>query len=233
MTDEPRHDALLPVPDPMALDPTVPAWDDSGAPLDDADEAEDGRIGYGRYGRFTPLALAGLLVIALLWIGIARHGSGEPATTPNALLGAPAPNVTLTLFDGRPLRLADLRGSVVLVNFWASWCDPCRIEAPDFEAVSKETAPHGAKVVVVGVGLKNDVDANARAFVHDLGLTYPIGRDTGGSDAVRGPIERAFGVDPNRYPETFVLRPDGTVAAIQYGQTDAAQLRKDIAGAEG
>jgi cytochrome c biogenesis protein CcmG/thiol:disulfide interchange protein DsbE len=227
-TPLPANAPARPEPDPPPPEAATPTVDDIAAGEGEA----HGRIGYGQYGRLTPLALAALLVLGLLAIGIYRQGSGKPATKPNALIGRPAPDVTLTLLNGSPLRLADLRGSVVLVNIWASWCDPCRRESPDLEAVSKESAPHGTKVVVVGVGLKNDVDANARAFVRDLGLTYPIGRDLGGTDPTFGPIERAFGVDPNRYPETFVIRPDGTVAAVQYGQTDAKQLRRDIAQAE-
>jgi thiol-disulfide isomerase/thioredoxin len=132
--------------------------------------------------------------------------------------------VTLTRFDGTPLRLADLRGSVVVVNFWASWCDPCRREAPAFQSASD--------AVIVGVGLKNDQDDDARAFVAELGLTYPIGRDTGGDNPSRGPIELAFGIDPF-YPTTIFIRPDGVIDAVHVGELDADAIRAGIEAAAG
>jgi len=192
------------------------------------DEIDDhGRIGYGRYGRFTPLALAALLIASLLAIGLYQSGSDSTPDQPaSRLVGRPAPDVTLTLLDGTPLRLTSLRGSVVVLNFWASWCDPCRREMPVLQALH---ATGDDRVVVVGVGLKNDRDERARAFVRDLGLTYAIGRDTGGDERVRGLIELAFGVE--YYPSTVFIRPDGVIAAAHLGELDEEQLRAYVAEA--
>ena len=102
--------------------------------------------------------------------------------------------MTLTLLDGGTLRLSDLRGSVVALNFWASWCAPCQSELPRFQAISANAAQTGDPIKIIGVGLKNDYDENARDLVADLGLTFPIGRDIGGEDDRRGAIELAYGV---------------------------------------
>jgi peroxiredoxin len=188
--------------------------------------SEHGRIGYGRYARYTPLGLAALLVVVLLAIGIAQRKPSDGNDQIGRLVGQPAPDVTLTLLDGSSLRLADLRGSVVALNFWASWCAPCKSELPRFQTISATAAQTGEPVRIVGVGLKNDYEENARDLVADLGLTFPIGRDTGGDDARRGPIELAFGV--STYPATVFIRPDGTVDAIHLGELNEDQLREYI-----
>ena len=210
-------------------------------PLDplvvDADRRRDpdgahGRIGYGHYARFTPVALAALLILSLGAIGLRQRGSDAPAVWAARLTGEPAPDVTLTLLDGTPLRLADLRGSVVVLNFWASWCRPCRDEAPLLQALSDEAARSGEPTVVVGVGVRTDNDADARAFVRELGLTYPIGRDTATDAPGRGPIELTFGI-PSAYPATIFIRPDGVVDRYHPGPLTAEQLHAAVAEARG
>lgn len=208
----------------------------SALPEEGPEEEQDhGRIGYGRRGRFTPLALAALLVLAVGAIGLAQRGPEEAAPDDGGrgadrLLGAPAPDATLTLLDGAPLRLADLRGSVVVLNFWASWCVPCREEMPLLQALSEEAARAGEPVAVVGVGVRTDQDVDARALVRDLGLTYPLGRDTATKEPGVGPIQRAFAL-PDFLPATVFLRPDGVVDRLQLGPLTAEQLRAAVAAA--
>ena len=206
---------LQPAGDPAEADEPASAQDREG---------DHGRIGYGRYGRYTPLALAVLLVLSLGLIGLARRGPDGPTQRPADLAGELAPDLTLTLLDGSPLRLADLRGSVVVLNFWASWCAPCREEMPVLQAFSEETARAGEPVTVVGVGVRTDQDAAARARVRELGLTYPIGRDTATDRPGIGPIELAFGIPPT-YPSTIFIRPDGVVDRFHLGTLTAEQLR--------
>ncbi|MGQ0602208.1 MAG: TlpA disulfide reductase family protein, partial [Anaerolineales bacterium] len=87
-----------------------------------------------------------------------------------------APDFALTTFDGETLRLSDLRGQVVVINIWASWCVPCRDEAPVLERVWREYRDRD--VVFLGVDYA-DTEREARAFIAEFGLTYPNGPDVG------------------------------------------------------
>ncbi|MBA2520892.1 MAG: TlpA family protein disulfide reductase [Chloroflexia bacterium] len=189
-------------------------------------ETAHGRVGYGRYGKYTPLALALLMVLGLAAIGWLqwRAPAAEPAIRPGQLPGTAAPDASLTLLDGTSLTLSDLLGSVVVLNFWASWCEPCRAEMPVLQAVHDEAVVTGEATAVLGVGIRTDHDADARALVHQLGLTYPIGRDTDTDAPGIGPIEHAFGIQ-GAYPSTIIIRPDGAVDRLLLGEVTADQVR--------
>ena len=216
----------------MAQEPALSAT--PGPAIQDDDEQDEGRIGYGRYARFTPLALALLIVAGLAAAGIARSGDDggkADGPRPSDLPGQPAPDVTLRLLDGGELRLADLRGSVVVLNFWATWCDPCQEEMPTLQRLATAGTVDGIPVAVVGVGSKvRDTDESARAFLQALGITYPIARDAGGDALHRGAIGQAFG-QQDFLPMTVVIRPDGIVAKVHYGPLDDDQLRGLVVGA--
>ncbi len=182
----------------------------SGKPITLADTDEDllvhGRIGYGTR---TPWLLGGLLALAVILIGgynLLGADEGDPPSP------AAAPDFELALFDGGTFQLSDHKGKVVVINFWASWCDPCRDEMPALQAAADA---HGDDVVFVGVAAKNDNESDARAFENEFGITYPVGQDTGGSNRVIGPIQLAFNVIG--FPATFVIAPDGTVDYLHMG----------------
>src|SRR5215212_4132388 len=105
----------------MIPDPEPRACHEAPSLADDPDDAETdhGRVGYGRIGRYSPLALG--LVLALVVAGIwwTQRDPGPGAASLGQLAGDPAPDVTLTLLDGTPLRMSELRGNVLIVNFWA------------------------------------------------------------------------------------------------------------------
>ena len=133
----------------------------------------------------------------MFWVGMGRS---DPNAVPSAYLGKPAPAMTEATLPGIPgITDADLRrGDVVLVNFWASWCPPCRAEHPTLKALSDEG------IRVVGVNMMDDPE-NALAFLAEAGNPF-----SGVAFDPKGRTRLEWGVTAP--PETFILLGDGTVA---------------------
>lgn len=110
----------------------------------------------------------------------------------------------LTDLDGRPIRLADLRGKAVWVNFWASWCPPCQQETPIIRELAERY--RGAGLVVVAIAVQETEPADIRAYAAKYDLTYTIGFDASGH------IYREYKVFG--LPTQFFIRPDGVIASI-------------------
>jgi cytochrome c biogenesis protein CcmG/thiol:disulfide interchange protein DsbE len=150
----------------------------------------------------------------LLSVGLQR----DPTAIRSPLLGRPAPDFALRALDGdHVVRLGELRGQVVVVNFWASWCAECRVEHPALSAAWNRFRDAG--VVVVGVDFQDD-HANALAYLAETGTTWPVVADPGSRTAL------AYGV--YGIPETFFIGPDGQVTAKQVGPVTYDQLVREI-----
>jgi len=188
----------------------------------ETDPDDYGRVGYGRLARYSPIVLVVIMVAAIAFIALNQR---DKQTTTREIIGQPAPNLTFTSFDGSTTTdLASMRGSVVVLNFWASWCEPCRTEMPAFEAVH-QTA--GSDTRIIGVNIKNDRVENATQLLAETGVTYQIARDDGGANPVYGPIETALGTGGS-YPVTVVIRPDGVIDKVTVGPMDEDQIRDAI-----
>lgn len=144
-------------------------------------------------------------------------GDGSIVVLPEAQRVA-APDLVGTTLDGDTFRLADQRGEVVVMNVWASWCAPCRAEAPTLAALSDELDGQG--VQFVGLDTR-DSDVPARAFAEKFGIGYPnvIDRD--------GQLQLLFGdsLPPQAIPSTLVIDAEGRVAARALGKVSESSLR--------
>jgi cytochrome c biogenesis protein CcmG/thiol:disulfide interchange protein DsbE len=132
--------------------------------------------------------------------------------------GGAAPPVILTTLDGSALALHDLRGQVVLVNFWATWCPPCRAEMPGFQAEYR--ARHSDGFTVVGISLDQTATSSVVSFLGDHDITYPVAMAT--PDAVA-----AFG-GVNDLPTSFLLDRHGRLRYTVRGVFDPAALRTAV-----
>lgn len=196
-------------------DDTSPTSPPAADEAEEVDPFEHGRVGYGNYAKYTPLLLAIGIILVIGYIGWKQYRPDDDRPRAGVLIDQPAPEWSLTLLDGSTVTSSDLQGRAVALNFWASWCAPCEEEMPQIEALSTSLTTDGTPATIVGVGVKRDNNDNALAMVDRLGITYPVGRDTAGSNDTLGPVTQAFGVDS--YPATVFIRPDGTVSAIVFG----------------
>lgn len=147
------------------------------------------------------------LAVILPLIGILAYGFiRDPRYISSPLIGRPAPPFTLTLFDGKKISLNDLRGKVVFLNFWASWCPPCRAEARDLEEAWQKYKDK--KIVFLGIDIQ-DTEAAALAFLKEFEITYLNGRDASGKISIDYGV---WGI-----PETFFIDPEGRITYKHVG----------------
>lgn len=172
----------------------------------------------------SPVAIAAVIgvlaLIGLLAYGLGSHGPDrgiDQALARGKRVAAPAFQLRRLSGGGRT-SLRDFRGKVVVLNIWASWCDPCRAESPLLERWHRRISASGAGTVV-GVDVL-DVSSDARAFVREFGLTYPQLHDK--EDSLRSDYG-ASGV-----PETIVIDRRGRVAAVRRGPVDERFMREKV-----
>ena len=171
-------------------------------------------------GTSVVLLLAFIVVLALALRGQTAQGQFGIFATGRVvnLDPRPAPDFVLTTYDGQRLQLSDFRGQVVLLNFWASWCPPCRVEAPVLQRAAERLDSAG--LVVIGIDVWDD-ETQARAFLDEFGVTYPNVEDTTRSI----PVE--FGV--TGLPETFVISRSGVLVSRWVGPINDEQLANLVA----
>jgi cytochrome c biogenesis protein CcmG/thiol:disulfide interchange protein DsbE len=161
-----------------------------------------------------PIAVLAVVValVALLAYGLASNDPDQDVQ------GEKAPPIALPKLDGGGRgSLADYRGKVVVLNYWASWCDPCKDESPLLQRWHQRLAKDGATVLGVDV---QDVDADARDFIEEYGLTYPMLRD--------GPGDTRDELGILGLPETFVIDRRGRIAAVARGPVDEQFMREQV-----
>jgi cytochrome c biogenesis protein CcmG/thiol:disulfide interchange protein DsbE len=170
-----------------------------------------------RWAPVLPVAAVVAAITALFGFGLGQN----PDIVQPVLVGKLAPDFDLRTLDGnRIVSLASLRGQVVVVNFWASWCADCRVEHPALAQAFDRYRDQG--VTFVGVSFEDGTSA-AQSFARDIGMRWPLVNDPESATAID------FGV--TGVPETFVIAPDGRIVAKTIGPVRYMPLSAAIAGA--
>lgn len=189
--------------------------------------------------RSVPAALLLAVLAGAAWFAIDRGGGSDPDSaitdgrTPAdggvasdargpldsraPVIGQPAPDFELARIDGSLVRLSDLRGKVVWINFWATWCQPCRKELPDIQKLYDELRADGLEVLTLN--WKDPAD-EARAYFDDAGLTLPMLLDH------RGSVYDQYRLQG--LPDSFFIDPEGNLAALYFGYLTETKMRERL-----
>jgi cytochrome c biogenesis protein CcmG/thiol:disulfide interchange protein DsbE len=177
-------------------------------------------VGLRRAGQVLAIAVVLALLAVLAW-RVVKDSEGGAAAALRRGESPVAPAFDLERLDGMGrLELESLRGKAVVLNFWASWCIPCKKEAPLLEAAWRKWRSKG--VAVVGVDA-NDFRSDARRFARRFKVTYPLVHD--------GPGRLLDDYGLAGFPETFFVRPDGRLSSWKQGELSAEEIETGIRGA--
>lgn len=175
---------------------------------------------------FLLLAAAACLSTAVVFViraGLPERAAFTGQLLPGGLVAAPeigalAPPIEGTTPDGQTRRLADLRDQPVIVNFWATWCEPCRVEMPQFQALYDRYRSRGLHILAVNLG---ETPAAVQGWARALGLTFDIVLDPDGETAARYQLRGQ--------PSTYIISPAGTITHIFYGPATFEMLQAVVA----
>ena len=165
------------------------------------------------------LIVIALVISLMLAFGIrkSRHTSGREHSA-GQLQGQAAPDFALTSLDGKTVKLSDFRGKAVLLNFWATWCEPCKIEMPWFVELQNKYGPQGLQVL--GVAMDDSGTKEIGDFAKTMKVNYPIviGKESVGDQ---------YGGIPY-LPSTFYIDRDGKVIDRIFGLVSRSEIESDI-----
>jgi thiol-disulfide isomerase/thioredoxin len=166
----------------------------------------------------NPLALIVVILVVAFGIYFGYHQARRQGAMSHATKSGPAPDFALTSLDGTTMRLSDFRGKAVLLNFWATWCGPCKIEMPWFVDLQKEYGSQGLQIV--GVAMDDASKEDIAKFAKDMGVNYPIliGKES---------VGQAYGGVP-ALPESFFISRDGKIVDKIIGLEGKADIEEAI-----
>lgn len=165
--------------------------------------------------RLGKIGVLVIVVVSLVSIGVAM---GKQGLRVGPEQGYVAPNFTLADFQGKQVSLSDFRGKLVFVNFWASWCPPCKAETPDLVRMYHR---YGSRISFIGVNLTGSDNAlNAQAFIKKMGIAYPVLMDTTLSVSQQ---YRVLGI-----PTSLFINRAGVIVARVTGAMSPTLMRRDF-----
>jgi peroxiredoxin len=169
------------------------------------------------------LIVIAMVISIMLVFGIQRAHHTPVKTPAGKLPGQPAPDFALMTLDGKTMKLSDFRGKAVLLNFWATWCEPCKIEMPWFIDLQKKYASQGLQVL--GVAMDDAGPGEISSFAQKMGVNYPVllGKEEVGAEY--GGIEYL--------PSTFYINRDGKILDHVFGLVSKSEIETDIQKALG
>ena len=164
------------------------------------------------------LIVVAMVVSIMLVFGIQKARHSPRSLGAGKLQGQPAPDFALASLDGKTLRLSDYHGKAVLLNFWATWCEPCKIEMPWFVDLQKKYGPQGLQVI--GIAMDDTSPKEIADFAQKMGVNYPIliGKEEVGT---------AYG-GVAVLPSTFYITRDGKVVDRVFGLVSRSEIEKNI-----
>jgi len=168
----------------------------------------------------NPLALVVVAAVVALALYVGYHNARRPSASlgPRLLQSGPAPDFSLEALNGKTTKLSDFRGKAVLLNFWATWCGPCKIEMPWFVDLQKEYGSQGLQIV--GVAMDDASKEDIAKFAKDMGVNYPIliGKEAVGDE---------YGGVP-ALPESFLIARDGRIVDRIIGLRGKAEIEDAV-----
>jgi peroxiredoxin len=173
------------------------------------------------------LGFAVVVIAAMLFVGsnISRKRQAEASRTgtliPGQIVGKPAPDFALKTLDGKTLRLSELRGKAVVLNFWATWCPPCKVELPWFVDLQKQYGGQGLEIV----GISEDEGGKDKVaqFVKEMGVNYTIAVDDDSVAEKYGDVEDL--------PTTFYIDRNGKIVEFAMGLVDRSEIETKMKAA--
>jgi len=189
-----------------------------GMTFQQSDFALDGPTQQPGAGSRNPLALVAVAVIAAAMLYVGFHAARRSGPPPLVMKASAAPDFTLESLDGKSVRLSDLRGKAVLLNFWATWCGPCKIETPWLVELQNQYGAQGLQVI--GVAMDDSGKDDIAKFAKDMGVNYPV---LLGKEAVGD----AYGGVP-ALPESFFIGRDGKIVDKIIGLKGKGEIEDSI-----
>jgi thiol-disulfide isomerase/thioredoxin len=164
------------------------------------------------------LVVVAFAVALMLYVGFHAARRSGPGFAPHLTHSSLAPDFSLESLDGKTTRLSDYRGKAVLLNFWATWCGPCKIEMPWFVELQNQYASQGLQIV--GVAMDDASKEDISKFAKDMGVNYPIliGKESVGDQ---------YGGVP-ALPESFLIGRDGKIVDKIIGLRGKAEIEDSI-----